>query len=54
VVIINRDPQGGAALARNLLALAQHTEPGRVDDRIFDGNDQHGSSTPSPSLEENS
>jgi transcriptional regulator of arginine metabolism len=52
VVIISRDPQGGAALARNLLALAQHTEPGRLDDRILDDNEQHRS--PTTSLEENS
>jgi transcriptional regulator of arginine metabolism len=50
VVIISRDPEGGADLARNLLALAQHTEPGRVDDRVLDDNDEH----PSPSSEENS
>jgi transcriptional regulator of arginine metabolism len=54
VVIISRDPQGGAALVRNLLALAQHTEPGRVDDAVLDDNDQHPSPPPSPSLEENS
>jgi transcriptional regulator of arginine metabolism len=50
VVIVSRDPHGGAALARNLLALAQHTEPGRVDDRLLD-DDQ--TPPPSPS-EENS
>jgi transcriptional regulator of arginine metabolism len=40
VVIISRDPEGGADLARNLLALAQHTERGRVDDGDPDDIDQ--------------
>jgi transcriptional regulator of arginine metabolism len=43
VVIVSRDPAGGADLARNLLALAQHTEPGRVDDGEPDDNDQTSS-----------
>jgi transcriptional regulator of arginine metabolism len=40
VVIVSRDPEGGADLARNLLALAQHTERGHVDDGEPDDNDQ--------------
>jgi transcriptional regulator of arginine metabolism len=40
VVIVSRDPEGGADLARNLLALAQHTERGRADDGEPDDNDQ--------------
>jgi transcriptional regulator of arginine metabolism len=52
VVIISRDPQGGAALARNLLALAQHNEPGRVDDGVLDDIDPTPS--PSPSSKESS
>jgi transcriptional regulator of arginine metabolism len=40
VVIISRDPEGGADLARNLLALAQHTDRGRVHDVDPDDNDQ--------------
>jgi transcriptional regulator of arginine metabolism len=40
VVIVSRDPEGGADLARNLLALAQHTERGRADDVEPDDNDQ--------------
>jgi hypothetical protein len=43
VVIVSRDPEGGADLARNLLALAQHTERGRVDDGEPDDNDQTSS-----------
>jgi transcriptional regulator of arginine metabolism len=43
VVIVSRDTEGGADLARNLLALAQHTERGRVDDGEPDGNDQTSS-----------
>jgi transcriptional regulator of arginine metabolism len=43
VVIVSRDPAGGADLARNLLALAQHTERGRVDDGEPDDNDQTSS-----------
>ena len=40
VVIVSRDPEGGADLARNLLALARHTERGRADDGEPDDNDQ--------------
>jgi len=43
VVIVSRDPAGGGDLARNLLALAQHTERGRVDDGEPDDNDQTSS-----------
>jgi transcriptional regulator of arginine metabolism len=43
VVIVSRDPAGGADLARNLLALAQHSERGRVDDGEPDDNDQTSS-----------
>jgi transcriptional regulator of arginine metabolism len=43
VVIVSRDTEGGADLARNLLALAQHTERGRVDDGDPDDNDQTSS-----------
>jgi transcriptional regulator of arginine metabolism len=43
VVIVSRDTEGGADLARNLLALAQHTERGRVDHGEPDGNDQTSS-----------
>jgi transcriptional regulator of arginine metabolism len=43
VVIVSRDTEGGADLARNLLALAQHTERGRVDDGEPDDNNQTAS-----------
>jgi transcriptional regulator of arginine metabolism len=49
VVIISRDPEGGADLAADLLALARQTERGPVDDRALDHHDQNPSSSSSSS-----